>query len=62
MSSFDAGSAKTFFTCLTEVKFPFVAGFSFTGSLSIFFTLGAEGIFPFSIVAKIFPETLSPIY
>ena len=42
--------------------FPFVIGSCFTCSLSIFFTFGVEGIFPFSIVAKMLPsETLSPI-
>ena len=66
ISSFDAGSAKIFFTCFTGVKFPFVLDFSITGLFSVGsffdFSFGAEAAWPFSIVAKTLPsETLSPI-
>ena len=67
MSSLDAGSAKTFFTCFTGFTSPFVFGFSWTWisffCFSIFSSLGVDAAWPFSIVAKILPsETLSPIF
>ena len=67
MSSFEAGSAKTFLTCWTGFKLPFVFGLSFINSsfttsflISCF---GAEAAWPFSIVANKLPsDTLSPIF
>ena len=67
MSSFEAGSAKTFLTCFTGFKLPFVFGFSLINSslISSFFIscCGAEAACPFSIVANKLPsDTLSPIF
>ena len=63
ISSFEAGSAKTFLTCLTWFTSPLVFGFSWVWtSLIIFFSFEADASRPFSIVANTLPsETLSPI-
>ena len=67
MSSFEAGSAKTFLTCFTGFKLPFDFGFSWTNSsltTSCFIScFGEESALPFSIVANKLPsDTLSPIF
>ena len=67
MSSFAAGSAKTFFTCFTGFKLPFDFGFSWINSsltTSCFIScFGEEAAWPFSIVANKLPsDTLSPIF
>ena len=67
MSSFEAGSAKTFLTCFTGFKLPLDFGCSLTSSsftASFFIScFGEEAAWPFSIVANKLPsDTLSPIF
>ncbi len=62
MSSFEAGSAKTFLTCFTGFKLPSSINSSLTTSCFISF-FGEESALPFSIVANKLPsDTLSPIF